>query len=82
MTVDRGTVIGMSDFEKSTERDNATPSMSTVRIPRTAAATAGRMRASEERTAARIEARGWLCVAPDHPMIEAVRLLLYPVQTK
>jgi hypothetical protein len=32
---------------------------------RTAAATAGRMRASEKRLAARLEARGWVCVPPE-----------------
>ncbi len=42
-----------------TEDDNA------ARRARTAAATAGRMRASEKRLAARIEARGWVCVPPE-----------------
>lgn len=38
---------------------------SAARRARTAAATAGRMRASEKRLAARIEARGWVCVPPE-----------------
>lgn len=42
--------------------------------PRTALATAGRMRASENRHAARLEARGWLCIAPE--LAEAVRALV------
>jgi hypothetical protein len=33
--------------------------------PRTAAATAGRMRASENRKAAALTSRGWLCIAPE-----------------
>ena len=47
----------------------------TPRAPsRTALATAGRMRASDNRHAARLETRGWLCIAPEHA--DAVRTLL------
>ena len=41
---------------------------------RTALATAGRMRASDNRHAARLEARGWLCIAPEDAA--AVRALV------
>jgi hypothetical protein len=34
--------------------------------PRTAAATAARMRAKEDRMAAELRGRGWLVIAPEH----------------
>ena len=47
----------------------------TPRAPsRTALATAGRMRASENRHAARLEGRGWLCIAPE--IADTVRALM------
>lgn len=67
---------GMSDLERSTQSEQGEQSGQTTPLPRTAAATAGRMRASEERAAARLEARGWVCIPPDHPSIEVVRLVL------
>jgi hypothetical protein len=50
----RDTVIGMNETEpKSTSH------------PRTGAATAGKMRASENRGAAKLEGRGWACYPPE-----------------
>ncbi len=50
----RDTVIGMNETEpKSTSH------------PRTGAATAGKMRAGENRKAAALTSRGWLCIAPE-----------------
>lgn len=50
----RDTVIGMDETEpKSTPH------------PRTGAATAGKMRASENRKAAALTSRGWRCFPPE-----------------
>lgn len=69
MTVDRDSVPTMSDLKRMTQSDQST------RTPRTAAATAGRMRASEERAAARLAERGWVCFPPDYPLIGQAREL-------
>lgn len=52
-----------------TASDQRTPA------PRTAAATAGRMRASEKRLAERLAERGWVCFPPDYPLIGQAREL-------
>ena len=69
MTVDRGTLPGMSDLKRPTRGDQSTPAA------RTAAATAGRMRASEKRLAAKLDARGWVCFPPDYPLVGEARKL-------
>lgn len=46
---------------------------------RTAAATAGRMRASENRGAAKLESRGWVCFPPE--FAEEARALLTEMQS-
>lgn len=73
MTVDRGTLPGMSDLKRPegtfTAGDQSTPAA------RTAAATAGRMRASEKRLAAKLDARGWVCFPPDYPLVGEARKL-------
>lgn len=61
MNVDRDTVIGMhSAIDRERQEE--------VRLAareRTAAATAGRMRASENRGANKLESRGWMCFPPE-----------------
>lgn len=41
--------------------------------PRTAAATRAVIRAAEERAATRLRDRGWICVAPDAAIYDALR---------
>jgi len=63
VTVDRDTVIGMHsaiDRERQEEARSAY-----FARERTAAATAGRMRASENRKADLLESRGWMCFPPE-----------------
>lgn len=73
MTVDRDSVPTMSDLKRMTQSNQG--EQRTPPAPRTAAATAGRMRASEERAAARLAERGWVCFPPDYPLIGQARAL-------
>lgn len=61
MTVDRDTVIGMHSAIDRERREEA----AYFARERTAAATAGRMRASENRKADLLESRGWMCFPPE-----------------
>lgn len=61
MNVDRDTVIGM---HSAIDRERQDETRLAAR-ERTAAATAGRMRASENRGAAKLESRGWRCFPPE-----------------
>lgn len=53
----------------------------TDKISRTSAATAARMRASEEKAAARLRERGWLCI-PDYPRNPHAPTQMYAIDSE